>query len=304
MIVTRLTGGLGNQMFQYAAGRSAAARLGTELKLDSRWFAGKGSGIPGNPREFLLGCFTIDGDLVDAERIAMLPPRSRRQYWSQRLLPRPWRPALRVLTEDDGRLPDERILEISDNTYLDGFWHSERYFAAHTQIVRRDFAFRTPPSDANASLVAEIQDVMSISVHVRRQDYITEPKTRSVSGILKPAWYRAAVDAIAVRAGAPTVYVFSDDPEWCSSNLIFDHPTTVVEGNQAAPFEDLRLMSHCRHHVIANSTFSWWGAWLDARPDKIVIAPEPWRMDRDAPHVLPAGWIRLGRQASTERDLG
>ena len=303
MIVTRLTGGLGNQMFQYAAGRSVAERLGAELKLDSRWFAGRGSAIPGNPREFLLGCFTIDADLVDAERIAVLPPRSRRQYWSQRLLPHPWRPVLKVLTEDDSLLPDERILEISDDTYLDGFWHSERYFAPHAHVLRKDFSFRTPPSGANASLVAAIQEGMSVSVHVRRQDYITEPKTRSVSGILQPAWYRAAVDLIAARAGAPAVYVFSDDPAWCRSNLRFDHPTTVVEGNQATAFEDMRLMSLCRHHVIANSTFSWWGAWLNARPDRIVIAPEPWRMDRGASQVVPDDWMRLDRNASAERGV-
>jgi hypothetical protein len=304
MIVARLTGGLGNQMFQYAAGRSAAARLGTQLRLDSRWFAGKGSGIPGNRREFLLGCFAIDADLVDAGRIAVLPPRSRRQYWSQRLLPRPWQPTLTVLTEDDGRLPDTRFFAISDDTYLDGFWHSERYFTAHAHIVRKDFSFRTPPTAANASFAATIVETNSVSVHVRRQDYITEPKTRSVSGILQPEWYRAAVGAIAARSDAASVYVFSDDPEWCRSNLTFDHPMTIVEWNQAAAFEDMRLMSLCRHHVIANSTFSWWGAWLDPHPDKIVIAPEPWRMDRAAPQVLPDGWIRLDRNARIRRRLG
>jgi len=296
MIFTRLTGGIGNQMFQYAAGRSLAARLGTDLKLDARWFQGVGSGIPGSARRYELGCFRVDAELVPATRVARLPPRSRREYWFRRVFPRRSLPFLIPLIEKDGPSADLRFFQALDNTYLDGFWHSERYFEEHADVVRRNLAFSTPPTGRNVELAAKIQDCVSVSVHVRRGDYVVPGETRDVAGVLDENWYRRAVDLVAERVGEVAVYVFSDEPEWCRENLRFDHPATVVTGNGGeASFEDLRLMSTCRHHVIANSTFSWWGAWLNAHPDKIVVAPEPWRMDRAAQDVYPRGSIRLPR---------
>lgn len=131
-----------------------------------------------------------------------------------------------------------------------------------------------------------------MSLHVRRGDKVDVPTASGKYASLAPSWYATALEEISRRNGSiGTVYVFSDDPEWCRSNLAPAYPTVVVEGNSA--HDDLHLMSLCRHHVIANSTFSWWAAWLDPRADKIVIAPATWRRDRTKPDAVPPGWIQI-----------
>lgn len=286
MITVRLMGGLGNQMFQYAVGRAIALRRGTRLELDLGWFRHEGNRVA-TQRFFELGCFTLDARLTE------IPERAFRS-WERN--PRRAKLLRRrtIVREPDGRLRfDPAVLEAPDRTLLIGYWQSEKYFAEIAGIIRGEFEFRSPVTGTNAELAAEIGNATNtVSVHVRRGDYVTEGATH---GTLPLDYYKRATEFVAGRIDAPTLVVFSDDPTWTRNSLRFEHPTLYVDGNDGHGCEDLQLMVLCRHHVIANSSFSWWGAWLASAPDKIVVAPNRWfaRADYDTYDLVPEGWKRL-----------
>lgn len=287
MIVTRLIGGLGNQMFQYAAGRALALRRGTTLAIDRRGFEVY--------HTHHYGLFKFALDAVDANP-ALLPgaPRETRLSRIMRRL-RPG-PALQVYTERSFTF-DPAVIELQDGTYLDGYWQSVRYFADADAAVRADFAIRTPPSADNAQWLARVAGSTSVALHIRRGDYVADARANSVHGTCPIDYYLRAVERLRERvAGIPEFYVFSDDPDWAEANLRLGYPTHFLRHNdKAADYEDLRLMSACRHAIIANSTFSWWAAWLNPHPDKTIIAPARWfRTDTlDDRDLIPQDWLRV-----------
>jgi hypothetical protein len=189
------------------------------------------------------------------------------------------------------------VLHATDGTYLHGYFQSESYFADHDPQIRRELRVTTPPDAQNAEWLDRIQnDPLAVSVHLRRGDYVAVAKAGHTHGTCDAAYYSRAIAYLCDRVITPRAYVFSDDPEWVRAHLHLDVEMEVVSHNGPnAHFEDLRLMSACRHHIIANSTFSWWGAWLDARRDKTVIAPQRWfATDRLVnPDILPSDWVRL-----------
>ncbi|TCT03964.1 alpha-1,2-fucosyltransferase [Aquabacter spiritensis] len=281
MIVTRLAGGLGNQMFQYAAGRALALRRGTELRLDL-----SGLDAPG-ARAYGLGAFRLTAPAAAA---GDLPPA--RRSWADRLLGRP----RRRLVEASLRF-DPAVIAAPDGTCLDGYWQSERYFLDQDAPIRADFTLRAPPDEANAALLDRIAGTTGICVHVRRGDYAADPQVRAVHGTCGPDYYRAALGLLIDRLGGDlTAFVFSDDPDWTRAHIALPVPTVYVTHNAAdRPHEDLRLMQACRHHVIANSTLSWWGAWLGEKPGTLAVAPTRWfaSPDRDARDIVPERWLRI-----------
>lgn len=186
-------------------------------------------------------------------------------------------------------LPDRSV-------YLDGYWQSERYFSDVSETIRQDLRIITPPSLENARHLEEIASVPSISLHVRRGDYLT-PKHQAYHGTCTMEYYARALDVVTSRMKVePIVYVFSDEPDWARDNLLVPFEKRIMGHNSSAnSYEDMRLMSACRHHIIANSTFSWWGAWLNLSPDKIVVAPQRWFADPniDNPDLIPERWHRV-----------
>jgi hypothetical protein len=291
VIVTRLSGGLGNQLFQYAAGRSLAARLGVELRLDSSWIKGRGGAPPGAVRRYELERFDHPVPLVDAADVARLPPQTRLAFHARRLVRGRGKPDLTALVDSPGPEIDERIFEAPDNTYLLGHWESERYFAEHAELIRAELTFRPPPTHV-AEIARQLAEQHTVSIHVRRGDKIADTDTSRKHVSLTGRWYVAALRELARHVDPlDAVYVFSDDPAWCRDNLELPFPTVMISGNTSS--EDLQLMSLCRHHVIANSTFSWWGAWLNPRPDKVVVAPTTWRLDRPTIELVAPGWLQV-----------
>jgi Glycosyl transferase family 11 len=266
-------------MFQYAAGRALALRRGTELRLDLGWLA------PASRFVYELGVFRLDVELswayrhIRRERLReflRLAPAARRQDWRR-----------------EGFSFDSKVIELPENTRLVGYWQSEKYFEDFADVVRADFRFPDALDQRNAAIAREIADATAVAVHVRRGDYVTDPGARQFLGALPLDYYTAAARLMRDRSPDARFFVFSDDPAWCRSHLRLGGPTTFVTHNQGRGHDDLRLMTLCRHHIIANSSFSWWGAWLAESEAQIVVAPERWGAAGDAGDVIPDRWCRL-----------
>lgn len=287
MIVVRMKGGLGNQMFQYAAARAVALNAGLPLALDLRHYQRE------REHGYALGGFALADVPLDA---AQQPPVLRERplaYVFARLSGR----GPRVLRESSLNF-DPAIAAASGPACLEGYFQSEQYFSAHGATIRAELTPVSAPDAQNARWLAEIQaDPCAVSLHVRRGDYVRNAKFAAHHGTCTPEYYARALAHIAEKMQAdPVVYAFSDDPDWVRENLDLPAKIKVVGHNDASRnIEDLRLMSACRHHIIANSSFSWWGAWLNPRPEKIVIAPAVWFADPTCVNadIWPESWVRI-----------
>lgn len=287
MIHMRLVGGLGNQLFQYACGRAVALRHGTELVLDTRELSrGAAHAV------FGLDHFAIRARMGGSADLP--PPRSRVLAYGL------WRAgfmAPRFLRER-GLGVNPAVLAAGDGTYLHGYFQSEAYFRDVVPQIRPELEIVTPPSDDNLRWASRIAgDDRAVSLHVRRGDYVASAKGQQVHGTCDADYYARAVAAIRARAGIdPRLYVFSDDPHWARDNLALDAETVVLDHNPpGAAVEDMRLMGVCRHHIIANSSFSWWGAWRNPSAGKVVVAPVRWFADPKLhnPDICPPEWLRV-----------
>jgi hypothetical protein len=187
------------------------------------------------------------------------------------------------------------INQVPRDCYLAGYWQSEQYFREAAPAIHADFTFKSLPANRNAELAEQIGQVNAVSLHVRRGDYVNNPKTNVVHGVCSLDYYRDAVRHVASRVENPYFFIFSDDMAWVKEHLKMDLPCQYVDHNCGAEsYNDMRLMSLCRHHIIANSSFSWWGAWLNRNPDKIVVAPKKWfANDKNISDLFPAGWVIL-----------
>lgn len=290
MIITQLLGGLGNQLFQYAIGRALAVRHGTELRLDTTAF----DGYP--LRTYALDHLFIEGTLLsDAERRAMGIRRaatSRLGRLAERLFGAATIPVVRERRFEF----DPEVLDAPETCYLQGYWQSPRYFAGVEAQIRRELSVRDPLAGQNLEVAGRIAACPAVSVHVRRGDYAANPVTNRYHGTCGPEYYAAAEALLQGEVGDLRLFVFSDDPDWAVENLRFRSPVTVLRHNgPERDYEDLRLMTLCRHHIIANSTFSWWGAWLCPHPGKIVVAPKIWfkQANHGTADLIPQEWRRI-----------
>ena len=285
--------GLGNQMFQYAAGRRLSILHQTALKLDITHYQRY------RYRKYGLQHFCIQEAFATPQEIARVrgTPKSglaRITAGLNRKLNPFYRPP--IFAELYVRPFDPRIWDTPKDVYLAGYWQSEAYFQDIQDIIRREFVLRNKPDRQNQEMAAKITDTTSVSIHVRRGDYVSDAHINQVHGCCGLDYYGQCVRLIAEYVPNPHFYVFSDDPAWTQENLSMGYPTTLVSHNGTVRgYDDLRLMALCQHNIIANSSFSWWGAWLNANPDKIVLAPQRWFRDPalDASDLIPDGWIKI-----------
>jgi hypothetical protein len=286
-VYVRLRGGLGNQMFQYAAARALAARHATGVVWDGRVFRRD------RRRPLAIDRLAVSGRVADPAEARALAPLRRA---AARLAARAGL-ATRWFFEP-GLAWDQGFEALPDGTVLEGFFQSERYFAAIRDILLAEFAPRAAPPAAVAALAAAIRAGEAAALHVRRGDYAAHAATRRVHGLCTPGYYRAALGRLAAAAPGARLHVFSDDLPWCRAALGLPADTVYVEGNAAAPEWDIALIAACRHRIIANSSFSWWGAWL-GDPAGLTIAPEPWFDDPalDGSGIVPGRWLRLPKAA-------
>lgn len=293
-VISRLIGGLGNQMFQYAAGRAAALRCGAALKLDLSGFDAYFK------RRYELGTFPIQATVASDVDLARFGRSSKDQSPRLDRVRRLLRVGARA-----GPWPtyrerhfhfDPAVTQLRAPVYLDGYWQSQKYFSDWAQVLRREFTPVAPLEPENAALAARIDAVNAVSLHVRRGDYANEPTTHRYHGICSRDYYERAVEYIDNRVQAIHLFVFSDDQEWTRGNLRFGRPASFVDTNSAdRGYRDMQLMARCRHHILANSSFSWWGAWLNPSREKIVIAPRRWfdAGANDTRDLIPESWVRL-----------
>jgi hypothetical protein len=292
MIIVKLIGGLGNQMFQYAVGRSLAQKYNTELKLDIRDFKHY------TLRNYSLNYFNIVDNFatpVDLSLVLLHSEKPVAKAFKYIIRNTPLVQPIEHIKEK-GYNFQENILNLRDNVYLDGYWQSEKYFLDIEEIIKKEFSTVNPLTKASQDIADQIKDCESVSIHVRRGDYVSDPTTNSIHGVCGLEYYCKAIDLIREKVDTPHFFIISDDPEWACCNIKPDAPTTYVRRNDSSKdYEDMCLMSMCKYHIIANSSFSWWGAWLSGNPDKIVIAPRRWFNQKECNinDRLPESWIKL-----------
>jgi hypothetical protein len=292
MVISRIIGGLGNQMFQYAAGRALALSKSVELRLDLSAFTGH---TPHNGFE-LERVFNVSAQAAsgaDFRRVLgwRATPTFLRALRRKQLS---WLRGSKVVVEPSFNYWPS-ILDLPDDCYLQGFWQSEKYFLHHAPMIRADYTFKQPLESRNKELVRSINQCHAVSLHVRRGDYAVNSATLATHGLCSSDYYHQAIRYIADRVTQPVFFVFSDDVPWVRDNISIEFPSHYVEHNRGGQsYIDMRLMMLCDHHVIANSSFSWWGAWLNPKPEKIVVAPKKWfAIGNNLMDLFPPGWVSL-----------
>lgn len=278
-------------MFQYAFGRANAKRLGADLVLELS-----------NKTLQIHNGFELDNIFdIQARIVTQTDMRSVlgwQHYCVIRNLIKGFglgKISLSHYVEEPHFHFAQQMLTIPDNTYVCGYWQSEKYFREIDTVIRTDFSFRQPLSNHNVDLAEEISLLNSVSLHVRRNDYAKNQKVNATHGLCSLDYYHAAIKYVAERVECPHFFVFSDDIAWVEDNLRIEFPCQYISHNQGADsYNDMRLMSLCQHHIIANSSFSWWGAWLNPNTDKIVIAPKRWfANETNTQDLIPQNWVTL-----------
>ena len=281
LVTACIWGGLGNQLFSYAAARRLAIVNNAELRIDHL------SGFRNDKfgRQYALHHFNIPQNLVAPQEAFVSYSQFSRVVVRRlsRLLPFSWRPYLMEEQSDF----DERLvnLRLRGDVYLEGYWQSEGYFQDVQQQVREDFKMISPISPDAVDMSTHIGQVEAIGVHVRRLQ---------IDNPLESDYYFRAIEYIKEQVERPHFFVFSDSPGWAEKNLRFDVPVTYVpqQPGDDSGCIDMWLMSLCKHFITANSTFSWWGAWLGTNPDKIVISPSFFK-NWGHKGLVPDSWIML-----------
>ena len=286
-VVVGLSGGLGNQLFQYAAGRALSLKLEVDLVLDTSWFHGQPE------RAYALEPFSINaktysGPVLLPKWIKGLESRLARR-WARRRFDVP------IYREPHFHF-DNEFSSVQDPVYLEGFWQSEQYFMGCKEIIARELTLKAGPTDQFKLIANHIQSSDAICIHIRRGDYVTNPIASQMHGLCSLDYVYKGVIEVAKDLNIPHCFIFSDDPEWVHKNLKLDLPFTVID--IATPHEahlDLSLMTQCKYFVIANSSLSWWGAWLSPYPLKRVIAPLNWFASSKirTDDLIPQTWKRL-----------
>jgi hypothetical protein len=188
----------------------------------------------------------------------------------------------------------EQIKDLNGNIYLDGYWGNENYFVHNEKIIKDDLQVKNLPDQKNKEILKKISSVNSVAVSVRRGDYLN-PYFKAQFGFCTLDYYKKAIKEISNKVENPIFYIFSDDPEWVEKNIKLGHRTVYISHNYKKKeyWEDIRLISSCKHFIMGNSTFSWWGSWLSKNKSKIVIGPEPWLNSYTSKDMMPKTWKKI-----------
>jgi hypothetical protein len=277
MLIIKIHYGLGNQLFQYAFGRSLSLRKKIPFFLDVHFYRSQQQSSE-HPRLYQLDQFNIKENIISDEDVSsFINP----DFWQRRsanlgCLIKPY--YKRRIVYERGLSFDKHMWEVEDDVYLAGYWQDLRYFADVEDVIRKDLSFKNEAVGENKEMLSRLLNVESVGIHVRRGDYLTDEKTIELAGVADLPYYNGALSFMNAKLTNPQYFVFTDDPDWVRTHFDVEVQFELVTINgQDKGYEDLHLLSHCRHQVISNSSFGWWGAWLNNHPGKIVVAPKVWR---------------------------
>jgi hypothetical protein len=300
MIVVKLFGGLGNQLFQYAFGKKISLKTNQKLYLEIE------SGFKNDPyeRNYNLSPFNIQENLLKNDPISIdLDYLSMdKKNWHGKiknyligLKRRNWR----IITEINLEY-DDSIETIKKHSFLNGYWQSEKYFKDVRKEILYDIQLKAPFKNENAIISKKMSEVVSVALHIRRMHGLELPGQHhhKIHGGLDFDYYQKAIKIIADKHPNVELFVFSDDIKWAKGNFKSHFPIEFMSQNDDAHnYLDLILMSQCKHQIIANSTFSWWGAWLNQNPEKIVVTPNMWfidpEMNAQTQDLIPLEWLKI-----------
>lgn len=302
MVIVKLLGGFSNQLFQYAVGRHLAYLNKDVLKLDIELFRGEFKDIYRlNKLNIIESIATLDeihhlknldtsSFLIRGSRKIGIPsPYNKKSHHREKLL--------------NPYVFNPRILNLKGDIYLEGWLQNEKYFKNVRHIILNDYQLKNGLRDQNMECLYRIKKTESVSLHIRRGEYVVNKHF----DVLPLEYYYKAIDYIKLNTGNPDIFIFTDDPDWVLNNFKNIKEYNLVSSNSDKAsfyhtqydYEDLCLMKHCKHHIIANSTFSWWGAWLSDNPNKIIIAPQKWFANSVAQRnyengsFIPKEWMKI-----------
>jgi hypothetical protein len=286
MVKVKIIGGLGNQMFQYAAAKALAVKHNTDVSANISAF----SSYEVHPLSIdKLSCnckFDSRGNFLS--KVIDFP------YF--RNVCSKFSHFFNVYIEKDLSYNSE-FFNSNKGVSLFGYFQSEKYFLNIRELLLEEFSLNTPLDKHESSIESQITESDSVAIHIRRGDYISDKSANSIHGTCNSEYFinsLSKLNELNLLSDATILFIFSDDIEWCQANLSFEYRTVFVEGSSARPEVDIHLMSKCKHQIISNSTFSWWGAWLNTNPNKCVIAPIQWfKTLHDSTDIVPEQWKRL-----------
>ena len=299
MIVVRLMGGLGNQMFQYATAYALAKRNNTEVKIDVTLLEQnkKHAHEKVTHRELDLETFNLKLVFASQKEIDHFNGKVHNNLFGKIINKLGSFSRAKDLILETGRGFNEHVLNLKDNKCLVGAWQSESYFSDLKEEIKKIFKFKMAIPESSKEIFDQINNVNSVCVNVRRGDYITSPIYSKNIGALQPTYYNSGINWMEEKLSSPHFFVFSDDVEWCKSNIVSKSPLHFIGHEHAGvKFNTyIQLMSKCKHFVISNSTFAWWAAYLGEKENTNVVAPVKWsRSDEFFPKdIIPGRWIKM-----------
>lgn len=269
MKTIKLMGGLGNQMFQYAFG----VLLGKHVKYDISWFNEVKLHPEWTFREYELDFWNINPVLTDKQKSKILGVFKVKKIY-----------------ENPVNVYNPKLLK-TKNGIFEGYFQVAQYYDDIREILLKDFVPRNNPGSRNKKMINLIRKTNSVSIHIRRGDYVNLQHFHGLCGL---DYYRKSIDFITKNIKNPYLFIFSDDMQWVKKNLKTDAPCEYIDFNNGSDSAwDMWLMANCKHNIIANSSFSWWGAWLNQNPNKIVIAPKQWFSNGSKTDIVPVNWKRI-----------
>ncbi len=288
-VIAKIYGGLGNQLFQYATGRRLAFITESELLLDITWFTRKKNG--GTTRKYELGALPINARICSGYENIIC-----RLTYSGLARRMGIKTPFELVLDNEKGVFSGSVLNMESGILLYGHWQSEKYFEDVADLIRSELQDFSCFDNRDKDVVNKIKNTNSVAIHVRRGDYVTSPDAAATHGICPLSYYAKAVKFISKKVNNPCYFIFSDDPDWAMNNLkTVGGEVFIMRNNLDNPIVDLNLMALCKHQIIANSSFSWWGAWLNTNPMKIVIAPKQWFLNDKikSSDLIPDAWEKL-----------
>lgn len=282
-IKIKLTGGLGNQMFQFANGYTIAKKKNAKLYLDLSWFN----------RRILHNGFELDHVFNVYSKVIFL----KKNFSLKKLNLSNFLNELNFTYykyNEPHYHYSAKINQIPNHCFLKGYWQSELYFKEYTDDIKKIFCFKNIEDQENILIKNKIINNNSVSVHIRRGDFLLE--RNKIHQINLKKYYSESIKKILEFNNNPFFFIFSDDPIWVSKNFIINSKHIFVKNNKGNnSYLDMKLMSLCKTNIISNSTFSWWAAWLNINENKKIYAPKNWFNDKSisTDDLIPSTWIRI-----------